>query len=85
MKTILAIFFLFIAASSYALEIVTLDGKAFHDCEVKKVEREGVSIVHRDGTAFLDFDVCRLRFKSNTGGHRKNQQHGKLRVTRRRR
>lgn len=57
MKTILAVFLLFIAASSYALEIVTLDGKAFHDCEVKKVEREGVRIVHRDGTAFLDFDV----------------------------
>jgi hypothetical protein len=57
MKNFLAIFFLFIAASSYALEIVTLDGKAFHDCEVKKVEREGVRIIHRDGTAYLDFDV----------------------------
>lgn len=56
MKNILAFVLLFIAASSYALEIVTLDGKAFHDCEVKKVERDGVRIMHRDGTAFLDFD-----------------------------
>ena len=54
---ILAALLLFIAASSYALEIVTLDGKTFHESEVKKVEREGVRIVHRDGTAFLDFDV----------------------------
>ena len=57
MKKILTVLILFIAASSYALEIVTLDGKVFHDCEVKKVEREGVRIVHSDGTAYLDFDV----------------------------
>jgi len=57
MKNILAVFFLFIAASSYALDIVTKDGKSFSDCTVKAVEREGVRIVHRDGAAFLDFDV----------------------------
>lgn len=57
MKNILAALLLFISASSYALDIVTLDGKAFHDCEVKKVERDGVRVVHRDGTAFFDFDV----------------------------
>jgi len=57
MKKILAALFVFVAGSCFALEIVTLDGQAFHDCEVKKVEREGVRIMHRDGTAFLDFDV----------------------------
>jgi len=57
MMKFLAVFFLFIAASSYALDIVTKDGKSFSDCTVKAVEREGVRIVHRDGTAFLDFDV----------------------------
>jgi len=72
MKNILAIFFLFIAASSYALEIVTLDGKAFHDCEVKKVEREGIRISHRDGTAFLDFDQLPSALQSNTVGRQRS-------------
>lgn len=56
MKYILSALFIFIAASSFGLDIITRDGKAYWSCEVKKVERDGVRIMHRDGTAFLDFD-----------------------------
>ena len=57
MKNILAALFVFIAASCFGLDINTRDGKSFSDCTVKAVERDGVRIMHRDGTAFLDFDV----------------------------
>ncbi len=57
MKNILAGLFVFIAANAFALDIITRDGKAYQDCAVKTVERDGVRVVHRDGTAFLDFDV----------------------------
>jgi hypothetical protein len=56
MKNILAALFVFIAANAFALDIITRDGKAYQDCAVKTVERDGVRVVHRDGTAFLDFD-----------------------------
>lgn len=56
MKTILPALFVFLATSAFGLDIITRDGKAYWDCDVKKVEREGVRITHRDGTAFLDFD-----------------------------
>ena len=39
------------------MDIITRDGKAYWNCEVKKVERDGVRLIHRDGAAFLDFDV----------------------------
>jgi cation transport ATPase len=57
MKNILAGLFVFIAANAFALDIITRDGKAYQDCAVKTVERDGVRVVHRDGTAFFDFDV----------------------------
>lgn len=56
MKNILAALFVFLAASCFGLDITTHDGKSYHDCTVKGVEREGLRIMHRDGTAFLDFD-----------------------------
>jgi hypothetical protein len=56
MKNILAGLFVFIAANAFALDIITRDGKAYQDCAVKTVEHDGVRVVHRDGTAFLDFD-----------------------------
>ena len=56
MKRLLTALFVFLAASSFGLDVITRDGKAYWDCEVRKVEREGVRITHRDGTAFLDFD-----------------------------
>jgi cobalamin biosynthesis Mg chelatase CobN len=67
MKTILAALFIFFTASSLAVDIITKDGKSFSDCTVKAVEREGVRIVHRDGTAFLDFDVLPSALQKNYG------------------
>ena len=56
MKIALAFLFIFIAVTSFALDIATTDGKLYRDCEVKSVEKYGVRITHQDGTAFLDFD-----------------------------
>jgi len=56
MKKILALLFVFIAASSFALNIITRDGKGYWDATVKAVERDGIRITHRDGVAYLDFD-----------------------------
>lgn len=56
MKNFLAVLLLFITANSFGLDIITRDGKPYWNCEIKKVERDGVRIMHRDGTAFLDFD-----------------------------
>ncbi len=55
-KRILAALFVFVATRSFALDIITRDGKSYQDCTVKTVEHDGVRVVHRDGTAFLDFD-----------------------------
>lgn len=67
MKNFLTVFFLFIAASCFALDIVTKDGKSFSGCTVKAVERDGVRIVHRDGTAFLDFDELPAALQTQYG------------------
>ena len=56
MKRLFTALYVFLAASSFGLDIITRDGKAYWNCEVKKTERDGVRIMHRDGTAFLDFD-----------------------------
>ena len=57
MKTLLTVFcFALWASVALALNITTRDGKSYSDAEVKSVEREGVRIVHRDGTATIDFD-----------------------------
>jgi restriction system protein len=57
MKNALAFILSFIAATSFALNIATTDRKLYQDCEVKAVEKDGVRIMHRDGSAFLDFDT----------------------------
>lgn len=58
MKTLLTAFFFAVwASAALALSITTKDGKNYSDAEVKKVERDGLRISHRDGTAFLDFDA----------------------------
>ena len=67
MKTVLAFIFSFIAASSFALDIATTDKKLFQDCEVKSVEKDGVRIMHRDGSAFLDFDTLPIALQKQYG------------------
>jgi hypothetical protein len=52
MKTALAVLFVFIAASCFALDIPTSDGKLLRDCEIKAVEKEGLRVSHKDGTGF---------------------------------
>lgn len=56
MRHLLTAILVFLTASAFGLDIITRDGKIFSDCTVRKVERDGVRIMHRDGTAFLDFD-----------------------------
>ena len=67
MKTVLAFVLLFIAATSFALDIATTDKKLFQDCEVKSVEKDGLRIMHRDGTAFLDFDTLPVALQKKYG------------------
>ncbi len=67
MKTILALALSFIAATSFALDIATTDKKLFQDCEVKSVEKDGVRIMHRDGSAFLDFDTLPIALQKQYG------------------
>ena len=50
-----------------ALNIVTQDGKSYPDAEVKKVERDGIRIMHSDGTAFLDFDTLPSAIQNQYG------------------
>lgn len=57
MKSILAVLLLLISCTSLALDIFTRDGKMYQDVKIKVVESEGIRIIHRDGTAFVDFDL----------------------------
>ena len=67
MKTVLAFVLLFIAASSFALDIATSDGKLLRDCEIKAVEKDGVRVSHKDGTGFLDFDTLPIALQKQYG------------------
>ena len=67
MKTILAFIISLIAASSFALNIATTDKKFFQDCEIKAEEKDGVRIMHRDGSAFLDFDTLPIALQKQYG------------------
>lgn len=67
MKNALAFILSFIAATSFALNIATTDRKLYQDCEVKAVEKDGVRIMHRDGSAFLDFDTLPVALQKQYG------------------
>jgi len=67
MKTILALVLSFIAATSFALDIPTSDGKLLRDCEIKAVEKDGVRVSHKDGTGFLDFDTLPIALQKQYG------------------
>ena len=56
MKNILAALFVFVAANSFALEITTRKGVRYSDAKITAVEKEGVRIIHSNGTAAIDFD-----------------------------
>lgn len=67
MKTKLALILFFIAATSFALDIATSDGKLLRDCEIKAVEKEGLRVSHKDGTGFLDFDTLPIALQKQYG------------------
>ena len=67
MKTTLALILFFIAASCYALDIPTSDGKLLRDCEIKSVEKDGLRVSHKDGSGFLDFDTLPIALQKQYG------------------
>jgi hypothetical protein len=67
MKTILALVLSFIAATSFALDIPTSDGKFLRDCEIKSVEKDGLRVSHKDGSGFLDFDTLPIALQKQYG------------------
>lgn len=67
MKNTLALILFFIAATSFALDIPTSDGKLLRDCEIKAVEKEGLRVSHKDGTGFLDFDTLPIALQKQYG------------------
>lgn len=67
MKGIVAALFWWFAASALGLDIITRDGKTFFDCNVNRVESDGVRITHRDGVALLDFDTLPFSIQQQYG------------------
>ena len=58
MKKPLIVFVLCVCAPfAMGLDITTLDGKFYRNCEVRAIKRDGLSILHRDGAAFVPFDT----------------------------
>ncbi len=68
MKAFLMLGLMFaLACASNALDVVTKSGKLYSGAKVTRVEKDGVGIMHRDGTAFVDFDDLPLQLQKQYG------------------
>lgn len=50
-----------------ARDITTLTGQIYRDVTVTRVEKTGIGILHRDGTAFLDFSILLSEIRKEFG------------------
>src|ERR1041385_5946397 len=52
------------AAVVLARDIVTLTGQTYYNVTVTRVDKTGILITHRDGTAFLEFSALPPAFRA---------------------